>query len=97
MIMNEMGNFQVQDMGEDLPICPCEKCLGCRPHPPKGFLWTAYDLIHPEFDDLELPEEYKDRDHRSLLCSGLLVGFVLKSRTWGMPLRHVIMACKLTD
>ncbi|KAI1123362.1 hypothetical protein F5Y10DRAFT_251962 [Nemania abortiva] len=72
----------VEDMGEDLAICPCEKCLGRRPHPPKGFPWAEYDMIDPEHDDLELPDGYEDKDHRYLLCSGVLMGFALKSRTW---------------
>ncbi|KAI1408085.1 hypothetical protein F5Y13DRAFT_205079 [Hypoxylon sp. FL1857] len=77
-----MGDFKVDDMREDRAICPCEKCLGKRPHPPKDFPWTEYDLIDPAHNTLELPDSYPDRQHRYLLCSGQLVGFALKSRTW---------------
>ncbi|KAI0454812.1 hypothetical protein F5B21DRAFT_474339 [Xylaria acuta] len=80
--LDAMGSFIVQDMGGDLAICACEKCLGRRPHPPKGFPWAEYDLIDPKHADLELSDGHKDKEHRYLLCSGLLMGFALKSRTW---------------
>ncbi|KAK8867396.1 P-loop containing nucleoside triphosphate hydrolase protein [Apiospora arundinis] len=76
-------DFRMKDTGIGHAICPCETCRGKRPHPPKGFPWADYDLIDPEADDLQLPESYPDRDHRFLLCSGILMGFALRSRTWG--------------
>ncbi|KAK8009946.1 hypothetical protein PG990_008911 [Apiospora arundinis] len=75
-------DFRMKDMGIGHAICPCETCRGKRPHPPKGFPWADYDLIDPEADDLLLPESYPDRDHRFLLCSGILMGFALRSRMW---------------
>ncbi|KAK7955718.1 uncharacterized protein PG986_004940 [Apiospora aurea] len=92
-----MGNFNVQDMGEGLANCSCDKCIRGRPHPPKGFPWTDYDLIKPERDDLELADGYPDRDHRFLLCVGFLVGFALKPRTWGEPIPgKFVTVAKLT-
>ncbi|KAI1741308.1 hypothetical protein F4680DRAFT_416366 [Xylaria scruposa] len=80
--LNAVGFFRVQDMGGDLAICPCENCLGRRPHPPKGFPWAKYDMINPRYTDLKLSDGHEDEEHRYLLCSGFLMGFALKSRTW---------------
>ncbi|CZR56708.1 related to TOB3 (member of AAA-ATPase family) [Phialocephala subalpina] len=78
-----MEKFEVKDLGKNLPACPCEGCLGLRPHPPSDFPWTNYDMINPlDEKSLELPEGYEDRDHRYLLCTRRLMGFVLKSRSW---------------
>lgn len=79
-----MGTFKVGDTGGDRAPCPCEMCCMKRPHPPRSFPWTEYDVINPALEkSLELPEGYEDRQHRYLLCTRLLMGFVLKSRTWG--------------
>ena len=76
-------DFRIRDSGAGRAICSCDTCRGKRPHPLNGFPWADYDYIDPETDDLALPERYPDRDHRYLLCSGILLGFALKSRTWG--------------
>ncbi|KAI1081971.1 P-loop containing nucleoside triphosphate hydrolase protein [Whalleya microplaca] len=80
----EMKPQLVEDFGFGLALCPCPTCLGLRPHPPPGFIWTKYDLIDPSNETtLELsdgPEE--DIKHRYLLCSKRLMGFALKSRSW---------------
>jgi hypothetical protein len=92
---NLMGMFEVEDMGNDLTICPCEKCHGIRPHPPKSFPWAEYDLIDPFHDDLELPASYQDKDHRYLLCTNRLMGLSLKGRIWGMPIRFTVSSSDL--
>ncbi|KAK7926599.1 hypothetical protein PG985_003597 [Apiospora marii] len=84
------GHIRRGRHGENLAICSCETCRGCRPHPPKGFRWTDYDIINPETDDLRLPEGHPDRDHRYLLCSGKLKGFSLKTRTWGTDAHSIL-------
>ncbi|KAI1445619.1 P-loop containing nucleoside triphosphate hydrolase protein [Annulohypoxylon stygium] len=76
------SEFMISDIGDYLAICQCEKCLGGRPHPPKNFPWAEYDMIDPRHGDLELPENYPDRQHRYLLCSGRLMGLALRTRTW---------------
>ncbi|TWU71120.1 hypothetical protein ED733_001833 [Metarhizium rileyi] len=80
---SQMANFKVDDTGEDRASCPCERCCMKRPHPPRSFPWAEYDVINPTVEkSLELPEGYADRNHRYLICTRLLMGFVLKSRTW---------------
>ncbi|GAQ42498.1 hypothetical protein ANI_1_2222094 [Aspergillus niger] len=74
---------EVEDMGDGLAKCLCEECRGWKPHPLPGFRWAAYDLLDPRVDiDLELPESPEGARHRYLLCSRVLYGLVLKSRTW---------------
>lgn len=82
--LREVNPFSVNDMGEDLRVCPCNKCQMKRPHPVKGFPWAEYDVIDPtEVESLELPElGDRDKMHRYILCSHQLWGFVLKSREW---------------
>ncbi|KAK8071311.1 P-loop containing nucleoside triphosphate hydrolase [Apiospora hydei] len=73
----------VDDLGEGLSVCSCDDCLGKRVHPPPGFQWAAYDLIDPRVTKtLELPGSSHGKDHRYLLCSRRLFGFVFKSRRW---------------
>lgn len=77
-----VGN--VDDLGEGLSVCSCDDCRGKRVHPPPGFQWAAYDLIDPKATTtLEMPEGPHGKDHRYMLCSHRLFGFVFKSRKWG--------------
>jgi hypothetical protein len=39
--------------------------------------------------DLELPGSPEGPRHRYLLCSRVMHGFILKSRTWGKMLKNV--------
>ncbi|KAI2964067.1 hypothetical protein CBS147323_6561 [Aspergillus niger] len=74
---------EVEDMGDGLAKCLCEECRGWKPHPLPDFRWAAYDLLDPRVDkDLELPQSPEGAHHRYLLCSRVLYGLVLKSRTW---------------
>ncbi|RDH36293.1 hypothetical protein BDQ94DRAFT_185416 [Aspergillus welwitschiae] len=74
---------EVEDMGDGLAKCLCEECRGWKPHPLPDFRWAAYDLLDPRADkDLELPQSPEGARHRYLLCSRVLYGLVLKSRTW---------------
>ncbi|KAK7971588.1 hypothetical protein PG989_016604 [Apiospora arundinis] len=76
-----VGN--VDDLGEGLSVCSCDDCRGKRVHPPPGFQWAAYDLIDPKATTtLEMPEGPHGKDHRYMLCSHRLFGFVFKSRKW---------------
>ncbi|KAK6839088.1 hypothetical protein PG987_004954 [Apiospora arundinis] len=73
----------VGDMGEGRSVCACDECHGKRVHPPPGFLWKDYDLIDPSTTkNLELPGGMDGPNHRYLLCSRRLFGFVFKSRDW---------------
>lgn len=77
-----IGN--IDDLGEGLSVCSCDDCRGKRVHPPPGFQWVAYDLIDPKATrSLELPGGAHGNNHRYLLCSHRLFGFVFKSRKWG--------------
>jgi hypothetical protein len=60
--------------------------MGIRSHPPMDFRWVEYDLINPfKEESLKLSDDHVDPMHRYLLCSKRLMGFVLKTRTWGKP------------
>ncbi|KAK7917808.1 hypothetical protein PG985_011416 [Apiospora marii] len=73
----------MDDMGEGGSICSCDDCRGKRVHPPPGFQWVAYDLIDPKTTrTLDLAGSPHGRDHRYLLCSHRVFGFVFKSRRW---------------
>ncbi|KAI1844808.1 hypothetical protein JX266_009036 [Neoarthrinium moseri] len=73
----------VDDLGVGTQKCPCDECMGLRPHPPQNFRWKEYDLINPlKEKTLELLEGQNDPLHRYLLCSKRLMGFVLKTRSW---------------
>ena len=75
---------KVFDLGNGLSVCSCDDCRGKRAHPPPGFQWTDYDLIDPlTTQTLELPGGPHGKNHRYLLCSRRLFGFVFKSRKWG--------------
>jgi hypothetical protein len=77
-------------MGEELANCLCGECHGRRPHPLPGFRWADYDLLDPNLKlDLELPGSPEGPRHRYLLCSRVMHGFILKSRTWGKRLKNV--------
>lgn len=68
-------------------LCPCEKCHLQRPHPLPQDPWSEYDMILPTLEHgLELPEGYPDTEHRYLICTRRLMGFALKTRTWGTSL-----------
>ncbi|KAI0178878.1 P-loop containing nucleoside triphosphate hydrolase protein [Hypoxylon sp. FL1284] len=72
-----------EDIGDGSSQCPCEDCLGLRPHPPSKFIWIDYDLINPTLvESLDLPGGPRGLKHRYLICSRRLMGFVLKARTW---------------
>lgn len=74
----------VDDLGVGSQKCPCEECMGLRPHPPQNFPWRIYDLIDPYNEKtLDLPDDFDDPKHRYLLCCKRLMGFVLQSRRWG--------------
>ncbi|KAI0883764.1 uncharacterized protein GGS22DRAFT_180406 [Annulohypoxylon maeteangense] len=75
-------NFMINDMGDNLAICPCERCRGGRPHPPRGFPWAEYDIVHPRHDDLEFSGNHPNPKHRYLLCVGNIGGLALRTRTW---------------
>lgn len=88
---------EIDDIGNDLAKCTCDYCYGRKPHPLPGFRWKDYDLwdpsVHVDLEFLGAPE----RDcHRYLLCSRLLYGFVLKSRTWGESNHRIHLLWKLT-
>ncbi|KAI1079829.1 ATPase [Whalleya microplaca] len=75
--------FEINDFGEGLVDCPCNQCHGLRPHPPKDFPWTDYDVIDPKTEktlELDGPDEH--RELRYLLCPRYQYGFALKSRSW---------------
>ncbi|KAI1337703.1 hypothetical protein F5Y15DRAFT_408041 [Xylariaceae sp. FL0016] len=79
----EDDDFTIKDYRDNLVDCPCEKCHGCRPHPPNGFPYMLYDVIDPKSEDsLQLNDEPRMTDHRYLLCSRRLYGFSLKLRSW---------------
>lgn len=89
-----MGNIKTMDKGDrrksessERALCPCEKCHSKRPHPPPRDPWSEYDMILPTLEHgLELPEGYPDKEHRYLICTRRLMGFALKTRTWGTSL-----------
>ncbi|KAK8024477.1 P-loop containing nucleoside triphosphate hydrolase [Apiospora rasikravindrae] len=78
---------KVFDLGNGLSVCSCDDCRGKRAHPPPGFQWKDYDLIDPlTTQNLELPGGLHGINHRYLLCSRRLFGFVFKSRKWAIKL-----------
>ncbi|KAF3010481.1 hypothetical protein E8E14_006327 [Neopestalotiopsis sp. 37M] len=75
----------IEDMGEGLALCPCEECLGCRAHPPKGFRWSRYDVIDPwKTKDLESDGTDEPPRHRQQAkCIAEYTGKALLSLTSG--------------
>lgn len=74
-----------------VPGCSCNHCNiqiapGETSFSPKDFPWRDYDDIDPIVTET-LETSAKDpatRNHRYLLCSRVLGGFVLSTKTWGV-------------
>ncbi|KAI1460023.1 P-loop containing nucleoside triphosphate hydrolase protein [Annulohypoxylon moriforme] len=80
--LESLGSPLMDDFGAGLGVCPCERCHGGRPHPPRDFPWAEYDMINPQHGGLELQDNHPDPQHRYLLCPGILMGLALRTRTW---------------